>query len=208
MCLSFPRRLLVAILISGSAVAWSQTAERSVLVLGDSLAAGHGLEREEAFPAVLQTMAEKEAFPLKVINAGVSGDTSAGGLRRVDWLLKQKVDFLILALGGNDGLRGLPVETTRTNLQSIIDKAKMKYPDIRVIVAGMRMPPNLGADYAARFEKLFAELAEKNNALLVPFLLEGVGGNVKLNQADRIHPTSEGQRILAGNVWKVLRPAL
>lgn len=177
-------------------------------MLGDSLAAGHGLEREEAFPAVLQTMAEKEAFPLKVINAGVSGDTSAGGLRRVDWLLKQKVDFLILALGGNDGLRGLPVETTRTNLQSIIDKAKMKYPDIRVIVAGMRMPPNLGADYAARFEKLFAELAEKNNALLVPFLLEGVGGNVKLNQADRIHPTSEGQRILAGNVWKVLRPAL
>jgi acyl-CoA thioesterase-1 len=180
----------------------------TVLVLGDSLAAGLGVERDEAFPALLETMAKTEGLPVVVVNAGVSGDTSAGGRGRINWLLNRKTDVLVLELGANDGLRGIPPETTTENLQAIIDAAKTKYPDIRIVIAGMKMPPNLGPDYGAKFEQIFPRLAADNEALLVPFLLENVGGVADLNQEDRIHPNARGHRLIADNVWKHLGPLL
>jgi len=181
---------------------------RTILVLGDSLAAGHGLEPDQSFPALLQDKIQRERWNFKVINAGLSGDTSAGGLRRLNWLLRQKVDVLVVELGANDGLRGIPPLTTKSNLQAIIDQTKEKYPGTQVVIAGMKMPPNMGETYTRQFEQVFKELAETNKAALVPFLLEGVGGRPDLNQGDRIHPTAKGQEILAENVWKILRPLL
>jgi acyl-CoA thioesterase-1 len=181
---------------------------RTVVILGDSLAAGRGVDADESFPALLQEKIRHRGWNDTIMNAGVSGDTSAGGLRRLDWLLRQKIDVLILELGGNDGLRGIPPAATRTNLQNIIDRTKDRYPDVQVIVAGMKMPPNMGEQYQKEFENLFVQLAEKNKAHLVPFLLENVGGHADLNQSDGIHPTAEGHRIVADNVWKVLEPVL
>ena len=185
-------------------------AERTinVLVLGNSLAAGYGLSPDEAFPAVLQRKVDSLGWPVRIINAGLSGETSAGGLRRIDWLLRERIDVLILELGANDGLRGIDPEVTRRNLQGIIDKVRVRYPDADIILAGMQLPPNLGPDYTAAFRAIYPELARANDAHLIPFLLEGVGGVPKLNQADGIHPTAEGQRIVAENVWRVLRPVL
>jgi acyl-CoA thioesterase-1 len=180
----------------------------AVLVLGDSLAAGYGVDPNEAYPALLQKKMDEAGLNFTVVNGGVSGDTSAGGLRRINWYLRRNTAVLILELGGNDGLRGVAPATTRTNLQAIIDTARKAYPNIKLVVAGMRMPPNLGADYTAAFEKVFPELAQTNHAALVPFLLEGVGGSPDLNQADQIHPTPEGHKIVAENVWKVLQPVL
>ena len=180
----------------------------AVLVLGDSLAAGYGVDPNEAYPALLQGKIDTAGLNFTVVNGGVSGDTTAGGLRRVNWYLRRKTAVLILELGGNDGLRGVDPATTRSNLQAIIDTAKKTYPDIKVVIAGMRMPPNLGADYTKAFENVFPEVAQTNHAALVPFLLEGVGGIPDLNQADQIHPTPEGHKIVAENVWKVLRPVL
>ena len=185
-----------------------QPAGQTVLVLGDSIAAGYGLDPSESFPAQLQEKIEALGWPVKVVNAGLSGDTSAGGLRRLDWLLKQKIDVLVLELGGNDGLRGIQPDTTKTNLQAIIDRARKKYPGMRIIITGMQMPPNMGTEYVEKFRLIFAGLAKESHALLVPFLLEGVGGRAELNQADRIHPTAEGQKIVAENVWRVLKPVL
>ena len=181
---------------------------KTVVVLGDSLAAGLGVDEAEAFPALLQRRIDAAGWNYVVINAGVSGDTSADGLNRINWLLKRKIDVLILELGGNDGLRGLPVSTTKSNLQSIIDEVKEKYPQAQIVVAGMQMPPNMGEEYIHSFKEIFPELARKNHAALIPFLLEGVGGKPNLNQADQIHPTAEGQKIVAENVWKVLKPIL
>lgn len=181
---------------------------KTIVVLGDSLAAGHGLDPSESFPSRLQESVRSSGLDFKVVNASVSGDTSAGGLRRIGWLLKQQVDVLVLELGGNDGLRGIAVEATRTNLQAIIDRVKEKNRGVRVVIAGMQMPPNMGEVYNNSFRTLYTALAMTNNAALVPFLLEGVGGKPELNQADGIHPTTEGQRILADNVWKILKPIL
>jgi acyl-CoA thioesterase-1 len=181
---------------------------RNIVILGDSLAAGYGLDPSEAFPAVLQKKIDATALKFTVINAGISGDTSAGGMRRIDWLLKRPVDVLVLELGGNDGLRGIPVGATRTNLQSIIDRTRQKYPAAKIVIAGMQIPPNMGAEYTAAFEKIFPDLARANHATLIPFLLEGVGGKPELNLPDLIHPTAEGHEIVAGNVWKVLQPLL
>ena len=181
---------------------------RTIVVLGDSLAAGFGLEPSQAFPALLQQKIDAVGWNYKVVNAGVSGDTTADGLTRIDWLLKRKLDVLIVELGGNDGLRGIPPSATQTNLQGIIDRVKQTYPRAQVVLAGMQMPPNLGAQYNTAFQKVFPELAQRNHAALVPFLLEGVGGKTNLNQEDRIHPTAEGQTIVADNVWKVLKPML
>jgi acyl-CoA thioesterase-1 len=147
-------------------------------------------------------------WDFQVINAGQSGDTSAGGLGRLDWLLRNRVDVLVLELGANDALRGLPVETTRKNLQAIIDRTRHKYPEAKVILAGMKVPPNMGGDYGRKFEAVFADLAKKNNVPLIPFILEGVGGVRELNLADGIHPTAKGQETVAANVWKVLEPIL
>ena len=186
----------------------TQPDRKSVVVLGDSLAAGYGLDPSEAFPALLQKKIDDAGLNFTVVNAGVSGDTSAGGLRRVDWLLKRPVDVLVLELGGNDGLRGIAVGSTRTNLQAIIDRAKQKYPQLKIVIAGMQMPSNMGQEYTAAFLKIFPDLAKANDAALIPFLLDGVGGKPELNQPDLIHPTAEGQKIVANNVWQVLKPVL
>ncbi len=180
----------------------------TVLFLGDSLTAGLGLQQNQAFPELIETKIKSEKLPYEVINAGVSGDTSAGGLRRIDWLLQRPIDVLVLELGANDGLRGLPVSEMKKNLQAIIDKVKAKNPEAKIVIAGMQIPPNLGAEYAREFRQAFVELAQANNAALIPFLLEGVGGHAELNQDDQIHPTAAGDKIVAENVWRVLGPLL
>jgi acyl-CoA thioesterase I len=184
------------------------TDQPAVLCLGNSITAGYGLDLEQAFPALLQKKIDARGWRFRVINAGQSGDTSAGGLGRIDWLLKNRVDVLVLELGGNDGLRGLPVETTRKNLQAIIDRVRAKYPEAKIILAGMKVPPNMGRDYGERFAAVFKELAKRNRAALIPFVLEGVGGVRDLNLPDGIHPTGKGHEIVANNVWKALEPVL
>lgn len=181
---------------------------KTIVVLGDSLAAGLGVDPSQAFPALLQDKIDAAGWNDTVSNAGVSGDTTADGLSRINWLLKRKIDVLILELGGNDGLRGIPVSSTKTNLQSIIDRLKEKYPQAKVILAGMQAPPNMGQDYTTPFRNIFPELAKENGAALIPFLLQDVGGKPALNQPDHIHPTVEGHKIVAENVWKVLKPIL
>jgi acyl-CoA thioesterase-1 len=189
-------------------VAAAAPSPQTVLFLGDSITAGYGLELSQAYPALIEQRIKKEGLNFKVINAGQSGDTSAGGLARMDWLLKNKIDVLVLELGGNDGLRGLPVEVIRKNLQAIIDRARKQYPQIRIVVAGMKMPPNMGGQYSREFEAMFAALAKKNNAALIPFILEGVGGVRQMNLPDGIHPTASGHEIVAENVWAILAPVL
>ena len=190
------------------ALATDSTKTKTILFFGNSLTAGYGLETTQAFPALIQQKIDSLNLPYKVVNAGVSGETSAGGNSRVDWILKQPIAIFVLELGANDGLRGIPVEETRKNLQSIIDKVKAKYPEAKIVLAGMQVPPNMGREYATDFSNLFPQLAQKNNAALVPFLLEGVGGIPNLNLQDGIHPTAEGHAILAQNVWQVLQPQL
>lgn len=181
---------------------------KSILFFGDSLTAGYGLSPEEAFPALVEKTLNNKGKAVKVTNAGLSGETSAGGLARIDWILRQPVDVFVLELGANDGLRGLPLEQTRQNLQAIIDKVRAKYPKTKVVVTGMMVPPNLGKAYTTEFQKIFPELAKKNNATLIPFLLQDVAGIEKLNQADGIHPNIEGHKIVATNVLKVVEPLL
>ena len=182
----------------------------TILILGNSLAAGYGLDdpETESFPGLIQQKIEDEDWSFEVINAGISGETTSDGLHRIDWLLKNHVDILLIELGGNDGLRGIAVETTRANLQAIIDKSREVNPDIRIVLAGMQIPPNLGQTYTSAFRDLFPEIAAENNARLIPFLLEGVGGVASLNQSDGIHPTQEGHVIVAETVWQTLRPVL
>lgn len=180
------------------------TAPSVILFYGDSLTAGYGLSTEQAFPAVVENKLKNKGKNVKVINAGLSGETSAGGLSRLEWILRQPVDVFVLELGANDGLRGLPLEQTKKNLQAIIDKVKSKYPGVKIVIAGMMVPPNMGPDYTTEFRKIFPELAKKNDATLIPFILEDVAGNEKLNQGDGIHPNAEGHRIVADNVTKVI----
>lgn len=182
--------------------------KKNILIFGDSLTAGLGLETEEAFPALLGNKIDSLQLPYEVINAGLSGETSAAGKARIDWLLKDNVAIFVLELGANDGLRGIPVSETRKNLQSIIDQVKAKYPEAKLVMVGMEVPPNMGKTYASDFRMLFPDLAKKNNMALVPFLLDRVGGIPELNQADGIHPTAAGHQILADNVWKVLKDIL
>lgn len=182
--------------------------KRTILFLGDSLAAGLGVQPAEAFPALIADKIRAADLPFEVENAGLSGDTSAGGLRRIEWLLQRPIDVLVLELGANDGLRGQQLKSLKANLQAIIDKTKAKNPQIKIVLAGMQVPPNLGADYASGFQRVFEELARENNAALIPFLLEGVGGNRELNQQDLIHPSAGGHRIIAELVWRTLEPIL
>ncbi|SDP31948.1 acyl-CoA thioesterase-1 [Mucilaginibacter sp. OK268] len=182
---------------------------KTVLFFGDSLTAGYGLDDpSEAFPGVIKDKIDSLKLPYKVVNAGLSGETTAGGNARLSWLLKQKVDIFILELGANDGLRGIPVSETSKNLQSIIDKVKAKYPEVKIVLLGMQVPPNMGADYANKFKAVYPDLTAKNHAQLVPFLLQGVAGISALNQADGIHPTAQGAKIVANNVWDVLKGVL
>jgi acyl-CoA thioesterase I len=181
---------------------------KTIVFFGNSLTAGYGLTPQEAFPALIQNKIDSLGLPYRVINAGVSGETSTGGDARIDWILKQPLDVFILELGANDGLRGIPLAQTKKSLQSIIDKVKAKYPSAKLILAGMQIPPNMGANYTTEFKNIYPELATRNNMTLIPFLLEGVGGEAKLNQEDGIHPSAEGAKIVAENIWKVLQPLL
>lgn len=184
-------------------------ARKTILFFGDSLTAGYGLEDPSlAFPALIQKRIDAEKLPYRVINAGLSGETTAGGLRRIDWVLRQPVDIFVLELGGNDGLRGLSPRDAQYNLQTLIDKVRAKNPQVKVVLAGMMMPPSLGQDYTRAFAAIYPTLAEKNQLTLVPFLLEGVGGNPALNQPDMIHPNAKGHALVAETVWKILRPML
>ena len=182
--------------------------KKNMLIFGTSLTAGLGLELEEAYPALLQNKIDSLNLPYHVINAGLSGETTAGGKSRIDWLLKQKIDVFVLELGANDGLRGISVASATDNLQYIIDQVKKKNPKATLVMVGMQAPPNLGATYTTEFKNMFPKLATKNNMALVPFLLENVGGVPSLNQPDGIHPTAAGAKILADNVWAVLKEKL
>jgi acyl-CoA thioesterase-1 len=197
-----------AIFAETSAPSAPPTSTKTVVFLGDSLTAGLGVQPTEAFPALVGEKIRAAGLPFQVENAGLSGDTSAGGLRRIDWLLQRPIDLLVLELGANDGLRGLDLKSMKTNLQSIIDKTKAKNPQVKIVLAGMQVPPNLGAEYTAGFQRVFNELARENNATLIPFLLEGVGGHRELNQQDLIHPSPAGHRIIADLVWRTLEPIL
>lgn len=186
-----------------------KTKMKKILFFGNSLTAGYGLENtDNAFPGLIQKKIDSLDLPYQTVNAGLSGETTAAGNERVDWLLNQEIDIFVLELGANDGLRGLPVDETYNNLQSIIDKVKAAWPDCQIVLTGMLVPPSMGQEYAESFRQIFPQLAEENNLAFVSFLLENVAGEVELNQEDGIHPTKEGQRIMAENVWEVLYPLL
>ena len=184
------------------------TISKTILFFGNSLTAGLGVEPEEAFPAIIEKKIDSLKLLYTVINAGLSGETTAAGKARINWLLKQKVDVFVLELGANDGLRGIPVSETSKNLQNIVDQVKGKYPAVKLVMTGMEVPPNMGGKYASEFRIIFKQIAEKNNMLLVPFLLDNVGGVPELNQPDGIHPNPKGHKILAENVWVVLKDVL
>ena len=182
--------------------------DKIILFFGNSLTAGYGIEPTEAFPSLIQQIIDSVGLNYKVINAGLSGETTASGKNRVQWVLRQKVDVFVLELGGNDGLRGISTDETRRNLQEIIDIVKSENPETFIVLAGMQIPPNMGQLYSTEFRQIFPDIAQANDAVLIPFLLEGVGGERDLNQRDGIHPTAEGHKIVAQNVWTALKTNL
>ena len=181
---------------------------KTIIFFGNSLTAGYGIEPAQAFPALIQKKIDSVNLSYKVVNAGVSGETTSGGKGRINWILRQPVDVFVLELGGNDGLRGIPIAETKGNLQSIIDKVRSAYPGAKIVLAGMQIPPNMGPQYTSQFRDIFPELAKKNNIPLIPFILEGVGGEEKLNLPDGIHPTEEGHKIVAENIWVIMKDIL
>lgn len=181
-------------------------AEGVIVALGDSITAGFGVAPEEAYPALLQVRLRREGYDYRVVNAGVSGDTTAGGLRRLDWVLRARPDVVIVALGGNDGLRGLNVAAMRFNLEQIVER--LRAAGARVLLAGMLAPPNYGRTFTREFAAAFPSVAQASSVALMPFLLEGVAGTARLNQPDGIHPTAQGQRIVAERMWPYLVPLL
>ncbi|WP_276167787.1 arylesterase [Zobellia alginiliquefaciens] len=190
-------------------IATTDTETKSILFFGDSITAGYGLDdTNEAYPAVVQEKIDSLGLDYTVINSGVSGETTAGGRSRIDWVVKQDLDIFVLELGANDGLRGVDLSETRSNLQAIIDVVRGKSPNIKIVLAGMQLPPNMGQEYTTEFKQLFEEIAEKNNIAFIPFILKDVGGIASLNQPDGIHPTVEGHKIVASTVWETLRPLL
>lgn len=183
---------------------------KNILFFGNSLTAGYGLDdpSSESFPSLIQARIDSMGLKYKAINAGLSGETTAGGKGRIGWLLKNKLDVFVLELGANDGLRGVPVTETAKNLQAIVDTVKQRYPDAKLVLLGMQVPPNMGGQYARDFNEIFPAIAKKNQMLLIPFLLKNVAGIPELNLQDGIHPTAEGQKILAENVWEKLKTIL
>jgi acyl-CoA thioesterase I len=201
--------LVVALLLTTSVlevIGAGGAGERIIVALGDSLTAGLGVASDEAYPALLEARARKAGFDYRVVNAGVSGDTSAGGLRRLDWILRSRPDVVIVALGSNDGLRGQPIAALRDNLTTIV--TRLRAAGVRVLLVGMRLPPNYGAAYAGDFAEVFGTVARRTSVAFLPFLLEGVAGDPALNQPDGIHPNAAGQRIVADRVWVALQPLL
>src|SRR5262245_5873246 len=193
---------LALLALAGEAVAQ----ERVIVAFGDSLTAGYGVAPEASYPALLGARLRAEGYPYRVINAGVSGDTTAGGLRRVDWALRLKPEIVIVELGANDALRGQDLAAVRDNIEAIVER--FQAAGARVLLVGMRLPPNYGVRYGAEFQRLFEDVAKKRKAAFMPFFLDGVGGDPRLNQADGIHPTAEGYRIIANHLWPYLRPLL
>jgi acyl-CoA thioesterase-1 len=204
--LTFKGSLILSILCTFfSANGFAQdTEEYRVLFFGDSITAGYGLDESKAYPAVMQQRADSLGLDVRFVNAGLSGETSAGGLRRINWVAQQDIDVFVLELGGNDGLRGLSTEETYENLSKILEAVNAKHPNAELVVAGMQVPPNMGPDYSKAFADIYPRLAQKHDAHLIPFILEGVGGIKELNQPDGIHPTAEGHRIVAELVWEEL----
>lgn len=202
------QRWLTIILALGLA-AWSGAAETKTMVFfGDSLTAGYGVDPDEAYPALIQKKIDEAGLPWRVVNAGLSGETTAGGLRRLDWILRQKVDIFIIELGGNDGLRGIAPTLTRSNLDRMIERIRQQYPDVKVVIAGMMLPTNMGPEHTRDFAAIFPDIARTSGAVLIPFLLDRVGGEPSLNLPDGIHPTPEGHKIVADTVWRTLQPLL
>jgi len=202
-----PVFLILQLLVFNPGESKSDTS--NILFFGDSITAGYGVEQEQAYPAIIQNKIDSLGWEFNAINGGLSGETSAGGLRRIDWMLRNSsIDVFVLELGGNDGLRGIEVESTRQNLQSIIDKVRDKFPDARIILAGMQVPPNLGPRYTEAFKTMYTELARENDLPLIPFILEGAALDPELMQSDDIHPNAKGHRVVAENVWEVLKPVL
>jgi acyl-CoA thioesterase-1 len=200
------RMVVLALWLVTAAGAAEKT--KTLLFFGDSLTAGYGVDPDEAYPALIQRKIDDAGRPWRVVNAGLSGETTAGGLRRLDWILRQPVDLFVVELGGNDGLRGIDPATTRANLIAMIDRVRQRYPDVTIVLAGMQLPTNMGPDYTRAFAAIYPEVAKEARAALIPFLLDQVGGVPSLNQADGIHPTAEGHRIVADTVWHALQPLL
>lgn len=194
--------------IEETTVTETKDSNKKILFFGDSLTAGYGLEVSQAFPAVIQEKIDSLGLDYTVINAGLSGETTASGKNRLEWVLEDDIDIIIIELGANDGLRGVPLTETESNLQSMVDAVQSKLPDAKIILAGMKIPPNMGPEYTSKFESIFPELATSENIKLIPFLLNNVAGIPELNQGDGIHPTVKGQKLVAENVWKVLKPIL
>ena len=186
----------------------AQSEKETILFFGDSITAGYGIEQDKAFPALIRNKIDSLGLNFKVQNGGLSGETSAGGLRRIDWMLQNEIDIFVLELGGNDGLRGIEPQSTKQNLIDITKKVRQKYPDAAIVLAGMQVPPNLGQDYTRQFKAIYPDLAKELGVALIPFLLEDVGGKSDLMQADGIHPTAAGHKIMAENVWDTLKPIL
>ncbi|MBA3849479.1 MAG: arylesterase [Opitutus sp.] len=201
-------RLAAFALASWLATTTAAAATKTMIFYGDSLTAGYGLDPDEAYPALIQKKLAAEGLDWRVVNAGLSGETTAGGLRRLDWILRQPVDVFVIELGGNDGLRGLAPEVTRKNLQEMIDRVRAKNPRVILVLAGMQIPTNMGPAYSEAFAKIYPDLAQANQVALIPFLLAGVGGIPELNLPDGIHPTAVGHRIVAETVWRTLSPLL
>lgn len=188
------------------AISEEKNSTKTILCFGDSITAGYGLEDvNDAYPGVLQSKIDSLGLDYEVINSGLSGETSSGGSNRIKWILNQEIDIFILELGANDGLRGVPLSETRTNLQAIIDAVRSESPETTIVLAGMELPPNMGKEYTSEFRAIFSDLAEKNDVVLIPFILKDVGGVTSLNQSDGIHPTVEGHKIVANTVWDVLK---
>jgi acyl-CoA thioesterase-1 len=208
-----PRRLIALVFLASlltPVFCAAAAPPRTIVFFGDSLTAGYGLAdpATEAFPALIQARLDAARLPWRIVNAGLSGETSSGGLRRIDWILRAPADVFVLALGANDGLRGINPAVTRSNLEQIIKRVRAKNPQTKIVLAGMQLPPEMGAAFARDFGAVFPAVAQAQEATLIPFLLEGVGGRADLNLADRIHPNPAGHAVIAETVWQVLRPLL
>lgn len=203
-------QIIKTLLVSLIMIVYLQEDDRTlkVMVFGDSITAGYGIEKSSAFPAMLDSIATSQGYNVDIINAGLSGETSAGGLRRIDWMLQRPIDIFMLELGGNDGLRGIDLSSTRENLNGILSRVRARYPDVVIIIAGMEVPPNLGLDYTQDFSKIYTEISQSYDAILIPFLLEKVAGYPDLNLPDGIHPMPEGHKLVAETAWPYLKKAL
>ncbi len=186
----------------------TQESKPTILFFGNSLTAGYGIEEDEAFPALIGERLDSLGYEYRIINGGLSGETTAGGLSRLDWFLEEEPEIFVLELGGNDGLRGIALEETKKNLKAIINMVQQKYPNTKILLAGMQIPPNMGQEYTQQFREIYPQVAEESNVTLIPFLLEGVAGDPDLNLKDGIHPTEEGHKIVLENVWPYLKPLI